>query len=378
MLYFRTTIGALSGIIGILWVVPCILVCLPFWGISWLTRRLAPAFDRNAVSWKEAVEFDESIGWRPKPNLDVICDCNGYREYHVKTDSQGFRGQGTIGESDVVIFGDSFAFAQGIDDGKAFFGAAQSNLRIKSIGCPGYDMVQEILLMKKLATELKGKLVVWFICFGNDLYDNLLPNFEHYRKPFVRKNANSGLWEIANSHVNLKRWPYNIASHVREKEKYVGCFGKNFHSDRIYEACEFLVKQGRDICQEVGAKFALLSIPMGSQMWSPKIWRKWVGRFGDPQEFDCQLPDRKFTEICLKLNVPLVSAQKHLGRRHLIPLDGHWNEKGNIEIANLLQTLFYQFGLQQEEESSCFAEKKRHKSSLLDFPQVLTKRGDQL
>jgi len=378
MAYWRMTIGLLSGMVGLCLALPCILACLPFWGIRWMTKKLTPIFSREAVIWKDVIEFEGGVGWKAKPNLDVMCDLNGIREYHVKTDSRGFRGHGSVRESDVVVFGDSFAFAHGVDDEKAFFGSKSNGFKITSIGSPGYNMVQETFLMEELASELKGKLVVWFIYLGNDLHDNLYPNLEHYRTPFVRQNTDSGRWEIVDRHVRQAAWPFNAKNRdVRYREKHVATFGNGFLSDRVYGACEFLVKHGRDICRKASASLVILTIPTPSQMWSQKKWENEMAKYGDPRNFDPQFPDRKLKGICLGFNVPLISAKENLALSDLIPMDAHWNEKGNAKIGKLIQKLFSDFRAKEKEYSNNIHGKEWDNSAFAGTHGKLSENGSE-
>ena len=55
-------------------------------------------------------------------------------------------------------------------------------------------MVQTLLWMERLKDRLAGKLVVWLVFYGNDLMDNLHPNFDRYRTPFVRSRDDGAGW----------------------------------------------------------------------------------------------------------------------------------------------------------------------------------------
>src|SRR5690606_15625900 len=112
----------------------------------------------------QLIAFDPVFGWRPRPNLNthhLMVDL-----FPLSTDAQGWRGRATLAESQVVVFGDSFAAGYGVSD-EHLFANLSATPRIKPIGIGGYSMVQELLWMRALAGELAGKLVVWFIYFGN-------------------------------------------------------------------------------------------------------------------------------------------------------------------------------------------------------------------
>jgi hypothetical protein len=247
----------------------------------------------QVVSWPELIGYDHALGWKPKPGLDTHCVSDlGGDVFHVATDSHGWAGEGSIGESQVVVFGDSFAFGFGVN-ARSSFSAVNPALRVKAIGAPGYNLVQELLLMRQFTRQLRGKLVVWFIYVGNDLCENLQHNMQ---------------------------------------ERTDGIFGNTFLTERIYSACDYLISEGREICREAGAKLVVMTIPITAQLsaenWSPNADR------------NPNLPDEKIGAICSRLGVGFVAAKDHLRTADYIPGEGHWNERGHKRIAAVLQQLY--------------------------------------
>src|SRR3990172_7833003 len=171
--YLRLIFATVTAFPGPLVAALLLAPAVPFVVVAILTRSLSRFLERRAVTWQELLEFAPTVGWRPKPNLNTYARAD--KVFQLTTDTEGWRGQRSIGESEVIVFGDSFAFGYGVDD-KAFFANIKSKVRIKAIGANGYNMVQALQWMERLSSQLKGKLVVWFIFVGNDLYDNLQPN----------------------------------------------------------------------------------------------------------------------------------------------------------------------------------------------------------
>lgn len=341
----RTLLAFMASLCGLLLATPIMLLSLPFWVVAWLTRVWCPVFERRSASWEQVVEFNPTVGWKPKANLDVFCDC-GYCVYHVITDAQGYRSQVSFAESDVVVFGDSFAFGQGVDDEKTFFSGQYSSLRIKTIASPGYSMVHGLILMRQLQSLLQGKLVVWFVYYGNDLHDNLQPNLNDYRAPFVRQVDGTGSWEIVTRHLSPAKWPFNYEESLqrREKEKWIGTFGTNGLSERIYAACEFLIREARDVCHQAGGRLVVLAVPMTAQL-SRRAWKRDILRLGikESESLNPLLPDQRLQEICSKFRVPFVAGKEYLTVHDLLWFDGHWNEKGHRRIEALLQSLYNEY-----------------------------------
>ena len=173
----------LSSVVGLVLILPLCMIGLPFWLVGYLTRKIAKSIDPCPVVWDQAIEFDQKFGWKPKPNLDLYCEAAPHVVFQVTTDRDGWRGKREIRDSDMLVFGDSFAWGYGVDD-KEFFADLNPGPKIKSIGVPGYNMVTELLWMKEYSSFMKGKLIVWFIFAGNDLYDNMLPNM--YQRTFSK------------------------------------------------------------------------------------------------------------------------------------------------------------------------------------------------
>jgi hypothetical protein len=262
--------------------------------------------------------------------------------FHIVTDAQGWPGTTSIAESDVVVFGDSYAFGYGVNV-EDFFAERHHGVRIKAIGAPAYNMVQEVLLMRQLSPQLAGKLVVWFIFVGNDLHDNLTPNMYHYRMPFVREVNGTGSWEIVTSHVNPVQWPY-ISARFRDFTLWdrllADIHSPTFLAQRAYSACEFLIGEGSAICNCAGARLLVMTIPDPLTV-SQRGLQRLFSRGADPKSFDPDLPDRKIRKMCSKFGVLFVAGRNYLDARHYKTADPHWNERGHQQVAELLCTLYY-------------------------------------
>ena len=334
---------------GLVLCLPVLLLGLPFWGASlavrsgaWLQRRLRP----QPSPWQDLVQYEPVVGWRPR--ADLRAHAEGSRVFHVTTDADGWRGSTKAADADIVVFGDSFAFGHGADD-RDFFAEVSSHPVIKAIGSNGYNLVQSLLWMQRLASQLEGKLVVWFVFYGNDLYENLRPNLDRYRMPFLRQVAGTTSWEIVTSHVREEPWPFPTYRRYHERLAEICC--PTYLSQRVFAAFRHLAERGREVCREVGADLAIIGIPEITQITADGVLRL-EGLAPTGQQLDVSLPDRRLRQICAQLGLPFVALRDHLGPEDHQHDDCHWNRRGHRKVAALIAQLHAQQALTTEPAGS--------------------------
>lgn len=187
--------------------------------------------------------------------------------------------------------------------------------------------------MRQLSSELRHKLIIWFVYYGNDLYENLVPNMDHYRMPFLRKENGSSEWRIETSHVSVARWPNSRERDYYDRLAEICC--RSPLSERAFSACHFLFTEAQRICNEVDAKLLVMTIPDVVQLSSAGVQRL-AKSAPDPKSFDPHLPDKKIREMAYELKIPVVALREHLRREHYKERDPHWNERGHQRVAELI------------------------------------------
>jgi hypothetical protein len=349
MRVIRTILAAITTLVSLLCVAPVLVLVLPFWAIAHLTRTIAPLFERPYISLQNLIEYDPQIGWKPKANLDAYYLAHRddmLTPYHTITDAQGWPGTTSLAASQIVVFGDSFAFGYGVDIDVSY-AVLHPRIRIKAVAAPGYNMVQELLLMRQLSLQLRDKLVVWFIYLENDLFDNLMPNLHHYRTPFVCSNGGRDNWQIVTHHICPAVWHY--ASPLRPYYPFLAQIcTPNTLSQRVYSACNFLIRTGNEVCQQAGARLAVMTIPNVKQL-SPEGVAFLAAQGVDGQLFDPDFPDQQIREICQQWGVLFLAAKQHMQAQDYKQYDVHWNERGHQRIGQILAGL-YQSYLAGDEE----------------------------
>jgi hypothetical protein len=169
-------------VICLLLLSPLLAMLFVSFGLGLVMRLWRRIIEPRFLNWGQLIEFDKAFGWKSRPRIDAYHLADDV--FHFTTGDDGWRGRRRLDESEIVVFGDSFAWGYGIDDEHHFAQLAEP-LRVKTIGTMGYNMAHSLMWMERLSADLFDRLIVWFIYYGNDLYDKLTPHMRQYRAPFV-------------------------------------------------------------------------------------------------------------------------------------------------------------------------------------------------
>jgi hypothetical protein len=336
----RTLIAFVASAAGTLLLIPVLILVAPFWVIAACTRAVARMWEPDHLTRDQLIQFDPVFGWRPRPNLDTYHLMGDL--FRIRTDAHGWRGRSSLAASDLVALGDSFAAGYGVSERHLFANLCKQP-RVKPIGIGGYSMVQELLWLKALAPSLRGKLIVWFVYFGNDLFDNLSPELRGYRKPFVRECRGTDQWEIVSDHVSAEKWP--IVERSRKVDIHMRTLSElcadTFLARRAYHACDFLVREAQQICVAAGADLVILTIPDPNQLTVDG--RTFLASLRpDAADIDAELPDRMFAAIGQRTGISVIHGASFLDVNDYKTNDCHWNERGHRAVAAMLTRVFEQ------------------------------------
>jgi hypothetical protein len=333
---YRSALAIVAMLVGIVVVLPVAAVALVFAAVASVTRMVGAVHLRARASpWRDLVEYEPVIGWKPRANLSA--DAQADDVFHLTTGPDGWRGKLPLKDADVVVFGDSFAFGHGAAD-DAMYTRFCGNLRVKPVGSDGYDMVHGLLWMQRLHRELFGKVVVWFVYYGNDLHENLVPNSGRYRKPYVRQRRD-GKWEVVSDHVSPEPWPLPSPSSYHRILASLCC--PMPFSQRVFSACAHLLTEAHTLCAGVGARLAVVGIPDRVQL-TRRGRAKLAALAPTGAAFDIGRPDRELSAICRRLGLAFVPLREHLTARHYLVHDIHWRRAGHRKVGAVVRRLHEQ------------------------------------
>jgi hypothetical protein len=332
----RSILVIISLIAALLLIVPVVAVGVVFAGVAGFVRLAESTFRRGPRPgpWRDLVQYEPHIGWKPRPNLDTHATADD--RFHLTTGPDGWRGRTPIEDADVVVFGDSFSFGHGADD-DAMYTAFCNVVRAKPIGSDGYNMVHGLLWMKRLAPKLSGKLVVWFVYYGNDLHENILPAMGRYRMPYLAQRPYQQGWEVITDHVSPEPWlmPTPKSYHPILAEL---CCDTHF-SKRVFAACQHLIAEADKICNEAGARVVVVGIPDRVQL-TRRGRAKLAALAPQKDRFDLAYVDNQMGRLCHAYNVPFVPISERLSARDYLVHDIHWRRSGHQKAARVLEELY--------------------------------------
>jgi hypothetical protein len=334
----RAAIAVFAAVPALALALPVVILAAPFLIVSRLTRLLASALEPPVLPWAEVLRDDPEVGWHHRPGLQACVHNMNGDAFRFETDDEGWRGRRSIDESDVVVFGDSFAFGYAVDEDE-FFANVPGPARIKGLGVLGYSMVQPLLWMERLGARLRGKTVVWLIYEGNDLDDALRPHVFGRKAPFLREAPGGKGWELVDHAAHGSPRPFQL--HAKNYERFVDICCDSPYAKRVFSAAEYLVRRAREACEAAGAELVVMTVPELSPIQLGLIERT-VAQREDAEAFDPDLPDRRMAGICQRLDVRFIPLKGRLTTGDYLKHDVHWNARGNRRFAAIVQELHAQ------------------------------------
>jgi hypothetical protein len=326
----RTVLILLGSMAALALSLPVLLLAAPFLLMAYIVTSYARLTEPKIAPAHSLVKYDPELGWRPSENVDAHYLVRNDDIYPLITDASGWPGSRTLDESRIVVVGDSFAYGYGAGAGESYADLLD-DLKPKALASLGYDMVHEVLLLRKYAPRCAGKLVIWWVYLENDLPDNLRPEFRGYRKPFVAQSRTSGDWQIVTTHVTPAPWRNSLPDN--NMQIFAHLCAPSALADHYYSACDYLVGEGVAACAANGATLVVMTIPNVNQL-DAEGHRFLCSRGVDRLRFDPGYPDQRFEQICARRGVPFVPLMERLQVSDYKLFERfHWQPSGHRKAA---------------------------------------------
>jgi len=229
-------------------------------------------------------QSDRELGWHGTPNLEARFHKVDF-DVLVKHDELGFRKrespvQPAADSPILAVFGDSFTWGWGVDNGKVFTDVIQSRLGpgidVRNFGVNAYGTVQEQLLLKKRLSEGLHPRYVLLMVYNNDFYDNIDPDptkpsasvtgtevtLQNYPVP---KAATSQFIDLCNksylfSTIAFVANFHQARKHVTELRQATVEKGKSM-AQAPHLAMSFALGQMKQVCEQNGASLFVAYVP---------------------------------------------------------------------------------------------------------------------
>lgn len=334
---------------------------------AWLMPQRFGGVDRaytGRVRWEEMMVADATLGYRPRPDLEIRFPSEG-RTIPVRTTSHGlgdigFRDIGTRPPFDAVAIGDSFTFCDDVPAEACWVRqlGELAGLRIATLGVSGYSTLAEARLLARYGPVLRPRLVIPAI-FANDFNDNVAferwagsgaPDFWAWR---MQQEGRTGAARWLADHSAVYRL-LDVARRGRDSRSvayrdggldlvfrvdgaWLGVADARRAADRArgWQLMQRALREMRATADALGAHLLLVLIPAKEEVY----WDLLRTRLPEATVRAARSPLaelRAFCEqegfACCDLTPPL-RAEAARGRQVYLRVSGHWNDAGNAVAA---------------------------------------------
>ncbi len=143
----------------------------------------------------------------------------------IEINSDGFREQNKLSESDVFVFGDSFVSSLEVDAYQRFTELAETNThkRFYNFGVNGYGPVQYGLLAEQIFQKTKPQLAVFVLYVRNDVYDaSGVFDWTHgLKRPVINENKIVFPQNQLNEEIKLNQKRYLYQTKIRPEDSHL-------------------------------------------------------------------------------------------------------------------------------------------------------------
>jgi hypothetical protein len=289
------------------------------------------------------VYFDNSLvpAKRLKSNADVWLE-GAFKEFkfHVTTSEEGFRrttpyALNDHSNLDVILLGDSQTFGVGVDDGQTISSFLSTDLKVPILNasCPGYNNIEQYLLIKSLLKKYHPKHLILNFFPGNDPYENFVNrkmlsnpvNREDLPLNETKKKQNLSLASVK-SFLKKNSSIFNLLIRLRQIE-WLNALLYRYELVNASKPNELVVFERNDSEQK------------------QKYWKAWVSKYRlNLADFDLLAPNKHTLAFCYEQGIrcvdltPALRNAYHTDQEIYWKIDNHLASNGNYVIATMLRS----------------------------------------
>lgn len=301
--------------------------------------------DLKAYLPDRAKAYESSISGSYPPDF-VIPICTKEFQTFNKTDSLGYVGTGAQKpeNSDLLVFGDSFAYGYGVSSKKAF----SSYLGAYNAGLWGTSFSQHVLALKRAVPHVRPKVAIWVV----------------YPSHLISASSsgwNTRLW-IDEKRNPCSSWIAGVYNTTKVSDLVLRSSGwgvnrSNYHTLEwsLYDAEDRSLDDGYKVFNKAAEEISNFSRNQGIRLYVLFVPSKTqilieLGKAGKPISYwgikiDGALPNKRLQDI---LTSQGITAAQQIDLRDkftrsdgswkgfYFPEDGHWNEKGHEYVGKIL------------------------------------------
>jgi peptidoglycan/LPS O-acetylase OafA/YrhL len=358
-LYRKRPIKVLGIVLA--WAAACY---LPLLGAQLLMRRWSPT---SSSGWGErpSLEPHDQFGWRLIPSKTTRLKWESY-DYVVQSNALGFPGPDPSADPvekvrRVLVVGDAFASAEGVDTDKAFprllqhrgnaSGAAGRRLEVNNFAITGHGPLQYQAVLAAFVPKLKPDVVL-IESFVNDFEDALTSNEDFQAQICFQCTSAMALrstlelkdlrdWLQFHSFEALRR--HGVLTDVSDLYSfYAGApyieksnEARFREGARVYQDCLRAISK---IAAGTGSRVVILQVPAAIQV-CPRRGPAWLD-LSDAARFDLELPQRLLHDIAQPLGIQVIDLRDILRASATCPYfehNLHWTEQGHQIVAEYLE-----------------------------------------
>ena len=275
-------------------------------------------------------EADATLGWRPRPDLNLTRRNADGVPWHIETDDSGIRGPSSwkpAATRRFLVLGDSYAFGEGVDLEARFdrvLAERRPDWSFISLGVMGYGTDQQLLAARPFLPSMRPRDTVLTLTFWNDFVDVLRERFAGRAKPYFEQTT-SGIVE----HPPTSSWFVML----RDRSYLVARLGKLLEGQRSFTLND--LRRGADLYRAM--------LEAEAAKWSSAGLRAIVAHHGLPllKERDQRRILRKaLAGTCAPPHIScidLATAISAARQPEYFLSDGHWNRRGHAAVAAVLE-----------------------------------------